>query len=94
MITIEKDLRKAVKRAVQKHQRHESELLVAKNPIKMSVIFQRTQFADSAELLPQARRVDGLRVEFNAKSMAEALGTLDLLILAAWGVEWLMQSLG
>jgi len=67
---------------------------VAKNPIKMGIIFQRTQFADAAELLPQAKRVDGLKVEFASKNMNEALGTLDLLILAAWGVEWLMQSLG
>jgi D-amino peptidase len=94
MKTIEKDLQKTVKKAVQKHQKNATEILVAKNPIKMSVTFQRTQFADSAELLPQAKRVDGLKVEFTAKNVAEALGTLDLLILAAWGVIWLMQSLG
>lgn len=94
MKTIEKDLQKAVKKAVQKYQRHETELLVAKNPIKLGVTFQRTQFADAAELLPQAKRLDGLKVEFTAKNMTEALGTLDLLILAAWGVEWLMQTLG
>jgi D-amino peptidase len=94
MKTIEKELQRAVKKAVQKYQRHETELLVAKNPIKLDVTFQRTQFADAAELLPQAKRLNGLKVEFTAKNMTQALGTLDLLILAAWGVEWLMQSLG
>jgi D-amino peptidase len=93
MKTIEKDLQKAVRKAVQKHQKHETELLVAKNP-KMGVTFQRTQFADAAELLPLVKRVDGLKVEYTAKNMTEALGTLDMLILAAWGVEWLLQSLG
>ena len=93
MKTIEKELQKTVKKAVQKHQKKATELLVAKNPIKMGVTFQKTQFADSAELLPQAKRLDGLKVEFTAKNVAEALGTLDLVILAAWGVERLMQSL-
>ncbi|HVP41026.1 MAG TPA: M55 family metallopeptidase [Candidatus Krumholzibacteriaceae bacterium] len=94
MKTIEKDLQKAVRKAVQKYQKHEAELLVAKNPIKMGVTFQRTQFADAAELLPLVKRVEGLKVEFTAKNMTAASGTLDLLILAAWGVEWLLQSLG
>jgi D-amino peptidase len=94
MKTIEKDLQKAVRKAVQKHQRHETELLVAKNPIKMGITFQRTQFADAAELLPLVKRVNGLKVEYTTKNMTEASGTLDLLILAAWGVEWLLQSLG
>jgi D-amino peptidase len=94
MKILEKNLRKATRRAVQKLQNHEAKLLVAKNPVKMEVAFQRTQFADVAEFLPQVKRVDGLKVEFTAKNMTEALGTLDLLILGAWGVEWLLQSLG
>jgi D-amino peptidase len=94
MKVIEKNLQKSAKRAVQKLEKHESKLLVAKSPVKMEVGFLRTQFADAAELLPQVRRLDGLKVEFTAKNMTEAMGTLDLLILAAWGVEWLLQSLG
>jgi len=93
MKIIEAELREVAKKAAQKHQKQQTELLVAKRPIKMGVTFQRTHFADSAELLPQAKRVDGLKVEFTAKNINEALGTLDLLILAAWGVQSLMQSL-
>ena len=93
MKIIETELREVSKKAAQKHQKQQTELLVAKRPIKMGVTFQRTHFADSAELLPQAKRVDGLKVEFTAKNINEALGTLDLLILAAWGVQSLMQSL-
>ena len=92
MKTIEKELQKSVRKAVQTYQRNKAELLVAKSPVKTGVTFQRTQFADSAELLPQVKRIDGLKVEFTAKSMSEASGMLDLLILAAWGVDWLLQS--
>jgi D-amino peptidase len=93
MKIIETELRKTAKKAAQKHQKQQTELLVAKHPVKMGVTFQRTHFADSAELLPQAKRIDGLKVEFIAKNINEALGTLDLLILSAWGVQSLMQSL-
>ena len=93
MKIIEADLRKTAKTAAQKHQKQQTELLVAKRPVRMGVTFQRTHFADSAELLPRAKRIDGLKVEFTAKNINEALGTLDLLILAAWGVQSLMQSL-
>jgi len=92
MKTIEKELQKSVRKAVQTYQRSKAELLVAKSPVRMNVTFQRTQFADAAELLPQVKRVDGLKVEFTAKNMSEASGMLDLLILAAWGIDWLLQS--
>jgi len=93
MKTIEKNLQKSAKRAVQKLKNREAKLLVAKNPVNMEVGFLRTQFADVAELLPQVKRVDGLKVEFTAKNMTDAMGILELLILATWGVESLLQSL-
>lgn len=94
MKMIESNLQKSTRRAVQKLQKNEAKLLTAKSPVQMEVSFLRTQFADAAELLPQIKRVDGLKVEFTAKSMTEAMGTVELLIFAAWGIESLLQSLG
>lgn len=94
MKIIESSLQKSTKRAIQKLQKNEAKLLVTKSPVHIEVSFLRTQFADAAELLPQAKRVDGLTVEFTTKSMTQAMGTLELLIFAAWGIESLLQSLG
>jgi len=61
--------------------------------VKMGITFLASQYADAAELLPSIRRIDGLRVEYTAKGMAEAYKTLELLVLASSGLQALMESL-
>jgi D-amino peptidase len=93
MVSIEKELREAVRRAVATQKKGKLELLVAKKPVKMGIPFLASQYADAAELLPSIRRIDGLRVEYTAKGMAEAYKTLELLVLASSGLQALMESL-
>ena len=93
MVSIEKELREAVRRAVATQKKGKLELLVAKKPVKMGITFLASQYADAAELLPRIRRNDGLRVEYTAKGMAEAYKTLELLVLASSGLQALMESL-
>jgi D-amino peptidase len=93
MISIEKELRRAVKKAVTGQKSGKAGLLVAKKPVRMAINFLATQFADAAELLPSIKRIDGLRVEYTAKTMADAYRTLELLTLASSGMQALMESM-
>jgi D-amino peptidase len=94
MAKIEKALREATKRAASNFKPGEiGKLLIPKKPINMRVTFQVSHFADVAELLPNAKRVDGLTVEYTAKSMVEAYKTFELLVLAASGISALLTQL-
>jgi D-amino peptidase len=93
MVRIEKELREAVRRAVAAQKKGKVELLVAKKPVRMGISFLSSQFADVAELLPSIKRIDGLRAEYTAKSMAEAYKTLELLVLASSGTQAIMEGL-
>jgi len=92
MVSIEKDLRIAVRRAVAGQKRVKSELLIAKKPVRMAINFLASQFADAAQLLPSIKRIDGLKVEYTTKSMADAYKTLELLVLASTGMQAIMES--
>jgi len=94
MTKIEKALREAAKRAASNFKpTAKDKLLIAKKPVNMRVTFQVSHFADVAELLPIAKRVDGLTVEYTAKSMVEAYKTFELLVLAASGISALLTQL-
>jgi D-amino peptidase len=93
MVSIEKELREAVKRAAVAQRKGRIELLTAKKPVKMGINFLASQYADAAELLPYIKRIDGLRIEYTTKNMAEAYKTLELLTLASSGIQGLMESL-
>jgi D-amino peptidase len=90
---IEKELRAAVKKAVDKQKTGKVKLLVPKKPVKMQIDFLASHFADAAELLPNVRRIDGLKVEYTANNMAEAYKVFELLGLASSGVYALYESL-
>jgi len=93
MLSIEKELRRAVRKAVAALKKDKAGLLVAKKPVRMAINFLASQFADAAELLPSIKRIDGLRIEYAAKSMADAYKTLELLTLASSGMQAIMESL-
>jgi D-amino peptidase len=87
MIRIEKELRTAVKRAVVTFKGKKVKPLATQKPVKINVTFLTSLFADVAELLPNAKRTDGLKIEYMAKSVTEAYKTFELLILAAAGAS-------
>ena len=94
MAKVEKKLREAAKRAASNFKpRTTDKLLTAKKPVNMRITFLVSHFADVAELLPTAKRVDGLTVEYTAQSMVEAYKTFELLALAASGISAILTQL-
>ncbi len=93
LVRIERELRDAVRKASNKHEKGKVELLVPKKPVKISIDFLASHFADAAELLPNVKRVDGLKVEYTARNMVEAYRVFELLGLASSGISALYESL-
>ncbi|MGB9741245.1 MAG: M55 family metallopeptidase [Candidatus Bathyarchaeia archaeon] len=94
MVKIERELRESIKRTSLDFKPHTaSNLLVAKQPVNMRVTFLATHFADVAELLPSVKRINGLCVEYSAKSMIEAYKTFELLAIAASGMSTMLTNL-
>jgi D-amino peptidase len=93
MVTVEKELRAAVRRAVAVYRRGGARLLKAKRPLKVGVTFLGSHFADVAELCPSVSRVNGLSVEYAAQSMVDAYKTFELLVISASGISALLERL-
>ncbi len=91
MVRIEKNLRKAVARAVVNYRKNKAKLLTAKKPVRVKMTFQRSHFADVAESLPMVNRIDGLNVEYEASDMIEGYKIFELLVLAAHGTTYLLE---
>lgn len=92
MIKIEKELKESVKRAVANFTQNKVKPLTAKKPIKMEITFLASHLADTAELLPIVKRIDGLNVKYTASNMIEAYKIFELLVLAASGVSALLEK--
>jgi D-amino peptidase len=91
MIEIEKELRKAVKKAAEG--KDDTELLLAKKPVKTRITFLVSHFADVAELLQIVKRIDGLTVEYTSSNMIEAYKTFEHMVLAASGMSAHLESI-
>ncbi len=92
MIVVERNLRKAVRKAVSTFGKGLAKPLKARKPVKVKVTFLMSQFADTAELLPVVKRLDGLAVEYESRDVLEAYRTFELLVLAASGVSSIMNE--
>jgi D-amino peptidase len=92
MIQLQKDLRKAVAKAARDLKNKKTKPLIAKKPVNMAVTFLACQYADVASLLPFVKRIDGLKIEFEAENMMEAYKTFELLCLAAGGISSIIES--
>ena len=92
MVRIEKELRKAVVRAVANFRKDKVKLLTAEKPVRITVTFLRSLFADIAESLPMVNRIDGLNVEYTASDMIEGYKIFELLVLAAHGTTYLLEA--
>jgi len=91
MVEIEKELRKAVKKAIES--KNDAELLLTKKPVKTRITFLVSHFADVAELLQIVKRIDGLTVEYTSSNMIEAYKTFEHIVLAASGMSAHLESL-
>ena len=92
MTRIEKELKASVDKAVTNFENHKTKLLKTKKPVKMSVTFLASHFADVAELLPIVKRTDGLNIEYTANNMTEAYKTFELLALASTGMTAILDQ--
>jgi D-amino peptidase len=92
MLKIEKELRNSVKRATTNFKKGKVKPQIVKKPVRMKITFMGSQFADVAELLPTAKRLDGLNVEYTASTLTKAYRTFELLVLAAAGMSASMES--
>lgn len=92
MVRIEKELRRAVKKAVANFKQGKVKPLVAKRPVKMQVTFLASHHADVAEMLPVVKRIDGLNVEYTAKNMVDAYKMFELLVLAGSAISHLLSE--
>jgi D-amino peptidase len=87
MLKIDKDLRESVAGAVNAFKKGKIKPLQTKKPVKTKITFMASQYADVAELLPVIKRLDGLSVEYAAKTLKEACSTFELLLLASAGMS-------
>jgi D-amino peptidase len=92
MPRIEKDLKKAVGKAVASFNKGKAKTLVSKKPVKMEVTFIASHFADIAELSPTVKRTDGLSVEYVARDFVEAYKTFELLSLASYAMVSILEN--
>ena len=92
IVRIEKELRAAAKRAAANFKERKVKLLTTKKPVKFRVTFLKSHFADAAEFLPIINRIDGLNVEYTAKDMLEGYKIFELLVLAAHGITYLLET--
>ncbi|MBO8174452.1 MAG: M55 family metallopeptidase [Thermococcus sp.] len=88
---LERELREAVDRAVEKFKRGETKPLKTEEPVKVKLRFLGSEMADTAELLPTVKRIDGKTVEFEAKNVEEVYKLFELLVFAAAGVRAIVQ---
>lgn len=89
---IKEALRAGIERAVEGLKSGEAKPLTTEEPVKVEVSFLSSAFADAAELLPAVRRTGGRSVEFEARTVEEAYRVIELLILAAVGVNAIVRG--
>ncbi|WP_456320721.1 M55 family metallopeptidase [Palaeococcus sp. (in: euryarchaeotes)] len=73
--------------AVEKLKAGEARPLKTSSPVKVELRFLGSEMAETAELLPSVKRIDGKTVEFEARDVVEAYKVFELLVLASAGVR-------
>ncbi len=93
MIVIERELKEAVQKAVKKYRDKKVQPFIVEKKVKVGLTFRTSLMADTAELLPIVKRVNGLKVEYIAENMIEAYNIFQVLVTAASGTNSLMEWL-
>jgi len=91
---LEKELREATSRAIEGLRRGEMRALMVGPEVRVEVDFVLTAFAETAELCPSVERVSPTRVAYTAKSVEEAYGIFEFLVLASLGTRYVTQPEG
>jgi len=86
-----KDLEDAVFKAVERYKNGGTKPLKLEYPVKVKLTYNNSGMADVGELLPDARRIDGKTIEFEAKDIIEAYKAFQLLVFAATGVTSILR---
>ncbi len=80
-------LRRAVYIALQRLRRREAKPLVPETPIELKIEFRDSIYADAAEALPKAERLDAYTIRVYLDTARDALGLIEVLALACGGIE-------
>lgn len=87
-----KDLECSIVRALDKYRRGEAKPLKINDKIVMEISFRSTEFADVAEMLPGAERIDGYTVRYNCDNIITAYKILEIVTLACLGARYLITE--
>lgn len=90
---LEKQLRESTNRAAANFKQDRTAPLKTEKPVNVRITFKSTLQADAAELLPIAKRVDGLSVEYQTENMITAYKVFELLVLAGTGAGAIFSNL-
>jgi len=93
LIRLEKQLRESTCRAVTNFKQNHTTPLKTGKPVNVRITFKSILQADAAELLPIAKRVDGLSVEYQTENMITAYKVFELLVLAGTGAGAIFSNL-
>ncbi len=87
-----KDLECGIVRALDKYKRGETRPLKVDDKIIMEISFRSTEFADVAEMIPGAERIDGYTVRYCCDNMITAYRILEVVTLACLGARYLVTE--
>ncbi|MEM1873125.1 MAG: M55 family metallopeptidase [Acidilobaceae archaeon] len=86
------DTRAGLREAERRLREGEARPLRAQEPLVLEMVFRRPDYAEVAELLPGARRLDGYTVVVKVENPVEAYRVLDIVVLGAFGLESLLRA--
>lgn len=87
MQEVDEALRKGAGEAVSAYAAGSARLFKLSTPAEVEITFHYTSLADAAALFPESVRVGGSAVRFQAKTMTDAMKSVELLIYAASGAK-------
>ena len=93
LIRLEKALRESTSRAATNFKQNRTVPLKTEKPVNVRITFKSILQADAAELLPIAKRGDGLSVEYQTEDMITAYKVFELLVLAGTGASAIFSKL-
>ncbi|NPA99949.1 MAG: peptide transporter [Crenarchaeota archaeon] len=87
-----KDLECSILRALDRYRRGETRPLKIDEKIVMEIVFRSTEFADVAEMIPGAERIDGYTVRYSCDNIITAYRILEVVTLACLGARYLVTE--
>lgn len=85
--TIEKEIRKAVPKAIEKVKKKQVASFKPHSPFNVELEFTDSTMADVAELIPIVKRIQGNIVGYTTQDIVEAYKLMEALIIMAIGIQ-------